>query len=82
MKDMNQTPLPAHLIDLYERSKQGVERTRHEQIAKLLCDFQDVFESSETDVGRTDKVRHKIRTGDHAPIKERPRRFPPRNKPR
>ena len=78
MKDMNQAPLPDHLVDLYERSKLGVQRTHHEQIAKLLCNFQDVFASSETDIGRTDKVRHKISTGDHAPIKERPRRFPPK----
>ena len=78
MKDMNQAQLPDHLVDLYERSKQGVERTHHEQIAKLLCNFQDVFASSETDIGRTDKVRHKITTGDNAPFKERPRRFPPK----
>ena len=72
----NMEEVPEHLKDLYERAKQGVEETHHNDIAKLLCEYQDVFAKSDVDIGRTNKVRHGINTGDHPPLKERPRRFP------
>ena len=74
----NKEEVPEHLKDLYERAKQGVEEKHHNDIAKLLSEYQDVFAKSDTDIGRTNKVKHGINTGDHPPLKERPRRFPPK----
>ena len=48
----------------------------HCEIRKCLVDFQDVFSSGDHDIGRTDKVKNHINTGDARPVKERPRRHP------
>ena len=50
----------------------------HEQIAKLLCENQDIFATSDTDIGKTDFVKHQINIGDSPLIRERPRTFPPK----
>ena len=70
--------IPEHLEDLYERSKQGLDEIHHDKVANLLCEYQYVFSRADTDIGRTNKVQHGINTGDFQPIKERPRRFPPK----
>lgn len=70
--------VPEHLKDLFERSTEGIDEKFHEQIAKLLCENQDIFATSDTDIGKTDFVKHQINTGDIPPIRERPRRFPPK----
>ncbi|XP_041484593.1 uncharacterized protein LOC121431153 [Lytechinus variegatus] len=68
--------VPDHLQDLFERSKLDVDESHHEMIANLLIKNQDVFAKSDTDIGRTNLVKHKINTGDTQPIRQRPRRFP------
>ena len=70
--------IPEHLEDLYEWSKQGLNEIHHDKVANLLCEYQDVFSRADTDIGHTNKVQHGINTGDSQPIKERPRRFPPK----
>ena len=68
--------LPEHLHDLYKRSAVNLDREHHCELEKCLEDFQDVFSKGDHDIGRTDVVRHQIKTGDAKPIKERPRRHP------
>ena len=74
--DKNGGIVPDHLQDLFERSKSEVDEVHHEMIANLLSKNQDVFVKSDTDIGRTNFVKHKINTGETQPIKQRPRRFP------
>ena len=45
-------------------------------LEELMADYQDVFETKSGDHGRTDKVYHRIDTGDARPIRQPPRRLP------
>ena len=45
-------------------------------MSQLLVEYQDIFAKDSSDLGRTDKIKHRIDTGDTPPIKLRPRRIP------
>ncbi|VDI62731.1 Hypothetical predicted protein [Mytilus galloprovincialis] len=45
-------------------------------LAELLNKFQDVFSRSPEDIGRTNKIKHSIDTGDARPVRVPPRRLP------
>jgi hypothetical protein len=38
--------------------------------------MQTIFSKSEDDIGLTNLVEHTINTGDHRPVRQRPRRIP------
>jgi hypothetical protein len=42
----------------------------------FIADYQGVFETMSGDHGRTEKVYHRIATGDARPIHQPPRRLP------
>ena len=68
--------MPPHLADLYEKSTEGLTQEEAEQVRKLLVEYADVFSRGSEDLGRTDLVKHHIRTGDTIPIKQPPGRMP------
>ena len=68
--------LPDHLEDLYERSAKNLSRTQQEELRFLLLENADLFSKSSADLGHTDRVRHKIDTGNAAPIRQPPCRMP------
>ena len=68
--------LPVHLHDLYDRSLVNLDVRYHAEVKSCLAEFQDIFSTGESDIGRTDMVKHHISTGDARPIKERPTRHP------
>lgn len=74
--DSESLPLTQELEELYERCIEGLNPTEQEQLRKLLEDYSDVFAAEGKPLGRTNLVQHKIHTGDHCPIKQRPRRAP------
>ncbi|GBO39194.1 hypothetical protein AVEN_80367-1 [Araneus ventricosus] len=45
-------------------------------VRKLLNEFQNLFSTCDSDVGRCNTTQHRINTGDHPPIKQYPRRLP------
>ena len=67
---------PEHLVGLFERSTTFLDETQKLKLKSFLCEFKDVFAVGDHDLGRTGLVKHKINTGDHAPIKQPPRRLP------
>ena len=69
-------PVPDHLIDLFERSKIGLNEQQQCRLAVLLVNYADVFVTKDGQLGRTNVVKHTINTGDCAPIKQMPRRLP------
>ena len=73
-KDVKDQPpsksLPEHLQDLWERSN-----VMHSEKSWLIR-YQHVFAQSSEDLGRTDRVQHKINTGVAAPCRQPPRRQP------
>ena len=79
-KDVKDQPpskaLPEHLQDLWERSNVHLGDAQREVLADLLIRYQHVFAQSSEDLGRTDRVQHKINTGVAAPCRQPPRRQP------
>ena len=65
--------MPSHLSDLYERTIVGMNNVQKKQVEKLLCKYSEVFSKSDSDLGRTGIIKHRIPTGDAQPIKQRPR---------
>ena len=51
----------------------GPQKSR---LNELLNEFEDVVSKGSADIGRTDRVRHRIPTGDASPVKQSPRRVP------
>ena len=45
------------------------------ELVELVRDFADIFSNGPDDIGRTHRTQHKIKTGDAASIKQRPRRI-------
>ncbi len=69
--------LPAHLQELYLNSVENLDEEQREELAKLFVEFQDTFSRDNYDLGCTDRVKFKIDTGNHPPIRQAPRRINP-----
>ena len=68
--------MPVHLKDVYNRACEGLSKDQCLQVANLLKKHASTFSNSDTDIGRTGIIRHKIDTGDAHPIKQPLRRMP------
>ena len=75
-EDLDNQEMPSHLVDLFEKSKVGLDVESVSQLKRLLISEQDTFSKNSTDIGITDLVEHKIDTGNAKPIKQAPRRIP------
>ena len=71
------SPVPAHLTDLAKRSGKNLNADQKEEMENLLRRYAGVFSKNDSDLGRTNLVKHHIHTGDAAPIKQTPRRISP-----
>ena len=68
--------LPEHLREMFEGSIVHLQPDEKKQFETLLSKYQDVFAKSKDDLGCTNKVKHKINTGNANPIRQPPRRQP------
>lgn len=75
-RQLTDNPIPEHLKELIERSSTHLSSHEQEQMAKLLCSYQQLFSKNSSDLGRTTLVKHEIDTGNTRPIKQRSRRIP------
>ena len=73
--------VPDHLVDLLARSSESLNQDQQGELASLLHEFGDVFASSSSDLGRSNVVKHQIKTGETRPIRQRPRRLPVNQRP-
>lgn len=71
-----ETEVPDHLTDLFERSSTLLQPHEIEIMKALLIQYKTVFSRSSEDIGRTNRVKHKIDTGNARPIRVPPRRLP------
>ena len=65
------------LRGLVETQGAGLTMEQREQFYSLLLTYADIFASSNSDLGRTDKLSHSIHTGDATPVRQPVRRIPP-----
>ena len=65
------------LCQLAERTGPDLSTGEKEMFYHLLLSYADVIASSTSDLGRTDKLRYQIHTGDEPPRRQPVRRVPP-----
>ncbi|CAG2220985.1 unnamed protein product [Mytilus edulis] len=68
--------LPSHIEDLFNRSIVHLQEKEKQYLKELLQAYSDVFAKSADDLGRTNRVQHRINTGTAHPIRQAPRRLP------
>ncbi|CAC5407734.1 unnamed protein product [Mytilus coruscus] len=68
--------LPDYLLEIYESSQVNLDKDQSEKFKDLLIEYNNIFSKSSEDIGLTDLVEHTINTGNHPPIRQRPRRIP------
>ena len=76
-EDKSEVPkkLPQHVLDLYERSIKQVPKDYHKKIHEVIARNAKVFARDAHDMGKTTWVKHDVDTGDHSPVRQRPRRL-------
>ena len=60
----------------FDMKNSDLQADEKEQLNQLINEFPDIFSQGPNDLGRTNKVKHEIITGDARPIKQTPRRTP------
>ena len=60
----------------YQDQLHDLDEEQKERFYQLLHTYQAQFMTTKDDIGRTNLVQHTIHTGDHIPIKQKPRREP------
>ncbi|CAG2215910.1 unnamed protein product [Mytilus edulis] len=68
--------LPSHIEDLFNRSIVHLQKKEKQHLKELLQAYSDVFAKSADDLGRTNRVQHRINTGTAHPIRQAHRRLP------
>ena len=68
------TPSQLSLHDLVDWDVCILSGAQRDKILAVLKKYESMFDGH---IGFTDKVSHKIETGDHPPIRQSPRRLPP-----
>ncbi|CAG2192922.1 unnamed protein product [Mytilus edulis] len=68
--------LQSHIEDLFNRSSVHLQEKEKQHLKELLQAYSDVFAKSADDLGRTNRVQHRINTGTAHPIRQAPRRLP------
>lgn len=64
------------LLEQLDVEWKSVGEEEDRELKNLLEEFNDVFALDPMEVGQTDLVQHHINTGEHAPVKQPPRRIP------
>ncbi|GBM45318.1 Retrovirus-related Pol polyprotein from transposon 297 [Araneus ventricosus] len=63
-------------LPLILENLEGLNEEQRTAVKELLQEFQNLFSTSDSDVGRCNMTQHRINTGNHPPIKQYPRRLP------
>ncbi|XP_053378261.1 uncharacterized protein LOC128548021 [Mercenaria mercenaria] len=74
--DYDPLSVPEHLKATFEKSSIRLNVEEKQPFAVVLNKYKNIFVTSSDELGCTDKVKHKINTGDAQPIKQAPRRQP------
>jgi len=75
-KPDSNSSLPSHLTKLFEKSSVNLTADQARGLRKQLSEFCTVFAKDDNDLGRTNLIKHTVKTGNAAPIRVPPRRLP------
>lgn len=62
---------------MVESCGDGLSQSEQQQFFQLLLRYADIFATTELELSRTDKMQHRIFTGEAALIRQAARRLPP-----
>jgi hypothetical protein len=68
--------LGSKLEDIVTAARPHLTTAEIKVLEDLLTEYEDIFAEADEDYGRTNKVYHRIDTGDARPIRQPPRRIP------
>ena len=68
--------LPKHLVSLFERSSENLDRSQKTRLEQFLVKHQDIFSKSSNDIGHTTLIQHHIDVQNAKPVKKIPYRIP------
>ena len=71
-----ETPRREQLLDQLDPDLAQLTPLEQTQLREHLLSYMDVFAIDTTELGSTDLTQHRIKTRDHPPIKQPPRRIP------
>ncbi|CAC5388864.1 unnamed protein product [Mytilus coruscus] len=74
--EFDKTYLRSDLKNLLSRSQKHLNSKEDAVVENLLKEYETLFSASDSDLGKTNVVKHKINTGTASPIKQAPRRLP------
>ena len=75
-EDVGVKGVPAHLVELFERSKQNLSEEQIGRLAAALTKYADAFSKHDDDLGVFTAIKHTIPTGDTPPFKHPLKRVP------
>ena len=75
-EDNRDSILDRELGKILEKSSRNLSKEESKRVSELLLEFKELFAVSDSDLGHTDRVKHKIETGASKPGKKPPRRTP------
>ncbi|XP_023721645.1 uncharacterized protein LOC111872215 [Cryptotermes secundus] len=79
LPELGQPPAPGitpKLADVTTAAKPHLNTREFQELEDLMSEFADIFAQGNEDYGRTNRVYHRIDTGDARPIRQPPRRVP------
>jgi predicted ArsR family transcriptional regulator len=68
--------LSSKLEDVITAAKPHLSNGEFQELNELLTEYEDIFATDDEDYGRTNKMYHRIDTGNARPIRQPPRRIP------
>ncbi|XP_023702345.1 uncharacterized protein LOC111861746 [Cryptotermes secundus] len=79
LPEVGQPPAPGltpKLADVTTAAKPHLNTREFQELEDLVSEFADIFARDNEDYGRTNKVYHRIHTGEARPIRQPPRKVP------
>ena len=73
---VQQGGIAVSIPEVVAQSLEDLPTTESDQLRTILTEYADTFTQSDADLGSTNVVSHSIKTGDHSPIRQPPRRIP------
>ena len=70
------TKLPEHLVSLFDRSSENLDRSEKTKLEQFLVKHQDIFSKSSSDIGHITLIQHHIDVQNAKPMKKIPYRIP------
>ena len=75
-RETTEEATPTHIRDMLSRVDESVPQSSRNELEALLNKYAKAFSVNEYDLGWTDKIRHKIDTGNNPPARQALRKVP------